>query len=187
MIASPLSVYAGYIQSDIFTVFDGTGAIRYQFGVTEDGSLLGSAACLTFSSTPCSSNEPGDGTLNGLNIFYLPVSNLVDTNQFGHGRQLQESDGTISDGFGIANFGNDYFLFFYSDADTGSLPVPAVPSPIVETDQPVDATVFLATNLQAQGWTATFQSADIHVPEPITLALFGLGLAGLGFSRRKQA
>jgi len=30
-------------------------------------------------------------------------------------------------------------------------------------------------------------SANANVPEPGTLALFGLGLAGLGFTRRKQA
>lgn len=33
----------------------------------------------------------------------------------------------------------------------------------------------------------TFQSFEVHVDEPATLALLGLGLAGLGFARRKQA
>jgi len=32
----------------------------------------------------------------------------------------------------------------------------------------------------------TYQSFEVNVPEPGTLALLGLGLAGLGFARRKQ-
>tara|TARA_R110002167_G_scaffold196233_4_gene399189 strand:- start:26 stop:670 length:645 start_codon:yes stop_codon:yes gene_type:complete len=35
--------------------------------------------------------------------------------------------------------------------------------------------------------TGTFQSFEVNVDEPATLALLGIGLAGLGFARRKQA
>lgn len=38
-----------------------------------------------------------------------------------------------------------------------------------------------------QGSTARITLTVEHVPEPGTIALFGLGLAGLGFARRKKA
>ena len=38
------------------------------------------------------------------------------------------------------------------------------------------------------GWSkVAFETERVQVPEPGTLAIFGLGLVGLGFARRRKA
>ena len=44
-----------------------------------------------------------------------------------------------------------------------------------------------ADPLAVHSWTVDIELAEVPVPEPATLAIFGLGIAGLGFARRKQS
>ena len=190
------SAQAGYIRSDQFTVYDGTGAIRYQFGVTEDGTGFGGALCVSLStSAGCLHGEQDyDGTnLYTMSFWYLPVD-LADPNKASNVMQLVEANGSISDIVFMLVDVNANYLVFASDGDAGGLPdFSILPNVSVdyftETDNPFDVTSYLATALQAAGWTATFQSADIYVdtPEPGTFTILGLGLAGLGFARRRKA
>lgn len=47
-------------------------------------------------------------------------------------------------------------------------------------------TICAGNELANNPWTGSFGGPTNQVPEPTTLALMGLGLAGFGFSRRKR-
>jgi PEP-CTERM motif len=82
-----------------------------------------------------------------------------------------------------------YTLIFLSPAEGGpGLGLnPSVPR-IPETGELQDVSAFLPTALTAFGFSVSIQSGVEQVPEPASIALVGLGIAGLGalLRRRRQ-
>jgi len=91
--------------------------------------------------------------------------------------------------------------FFYSDSTTNSALISSsgngwmffdVTADLLAGKDLVALRVFGTTDLQNPSATAflddfSIQAQVAQAPEPATLILFSIGLAGLGFSRRKQA
>jgi len=111
---------------------------------------------------------------------------LADPSQLGNYTRVMEGT-RLSDVFGVASDGTDFYLTFMSALNPDDLGTwgPGIPDNLVvqETGVPLDATRYLDPGLRAAGYTAEFYSS---VPDAgSSLALFALGLAGVVRQRRK--
>ena len=123
----------------------------------------------------------------GAAIYSITVPGLVDlTTAPVPPTQVMDPDGSVSDIFGIANNQGGFYLSFASDSDTAPFPYSGFPNQVMETGLPMDATMYLAPALQAQGYKAAFWSDLDVVPDGgATAGLLGLALVGVFSLRRK--
>ena len=162
--------FAQLAGSDSVIVFDGNGDVVEILAISEADEIA---------------NGPG---------FIYVLQTRIDVNQFRNFTTLYDdplNPNSIGDIFGIADIGNGLQLAFASDIDgidfSQSFGVSAAHN-IFEGSAPFfDMTMYLATDLQALGWTAEFRSDFESVPEPLPLALLAVAGAALLLTRRKPA
>jgi hypothetical protein len=188
--------------SDQFTVYDGAGAINYQFTLYEDGSQGVSSgglstSCVEGIKAACFIPYFGmNPTLayNGTNptAFVILehgtqiVSDIFTTWYFPCPIAICGSAIPIGQALFASDMEGDQLLYDpldpYFTHYTGGVTLLDEPA-----DGIVNVTSFLSPFYSRQGYTASFYS-EVETPEPLTLSLFGAGLAGaVAMRRRKKA
>jgi hypothetical protein len=144
--------------SDVLTVLGPTGAIFGQVGVNEDGTIFGLNAAST---GPAESLDPVLTT----GTYYINQPGLANaTSPFPLFLVDPGPPALISDEAGDVRVNGVLFIGFSSDSEADMILV----SGGIQEAGPVDMTPFLNPTLQAQGYTATFQS---DVPEPLSMGM----------------
>ena len=117
---------------------------------------------------------PADGQLS-VSIFFTSALMDIDLGLVGSNGSFLASSATSNDCESInvdVTIGSTYFINVYSFSESGP-------------NEPYSADSFETNN--SQDAAAALNPAPTPVPEPSTLAIMGLGLAGLGWVRRKKS
>ena len=197
--AAALALMAGTAQANLLTNGDfatgdltGWDSTGFAFVAISDSILPGTPEIALI----------GVGNLSGVSSisqdFTVPTATHWLTVSFDYGfGGIAAAGADLFEAFvDISGFGNTTLLAIFSDGlflETGTVTMMfevtgADPiSPNATISFVIDESDARFSGFSGAGVDNVVVEAVVHVPEPGTLALFGLGLAGLGFARRRKA
>lgn len=210
VIALSSTTFAGVAQAALITYSDHTTWSTAAGSITGSEDFNSFVADIALSATPTALSggmSVSSQAAGGWNIDAAPFSNDFECDLDGTTRICGSNSNVLTFGFasGISAFGADFsslndladrtvFDLYNGATLIGSLGTPQVPGQLDQFWGFVGNAGEIVTSIQTRrvGAGDTFgvdnvEIAGAAIPEPSIFALFGLGLAGLGWSRRKKA